>query len=256
MKTWKQALFAKAYQIHRIIGFWIFTDVIYAILPLVVIALLTGLLGRGFKEFLLLKEWSFASIVLYGVAIRKTIKLKTAVQRIPRSWTLDIAVQAVIPWFIGAVLVLSVVILIDMGVVARSVSAPIAVAQLVFFLVASAFVLGTIWAEESLTDREDELPNHLPRAWVMKRVSYRLDDISDELVYVVYALQRLCAEVYRSDPDLVWARLQEEERIAKLENSVLQTERLVERLRRHIDSLRQLDQCATGAATHAASGAQ
>jgi len=39
---------------------------------------------RGdFKDFLLLREWSFASIVFLGVSIRQLIRVKVNIQRTP-----------------------------------------------------------------------------------------------------------------------------------------------------------------------------
>jgi hypothetical protein len=232
-----QAHFEATQEVVRIAMFWLFGDVIYAVLPLIVIAILTRLLNLEFKEFLLLKEWSFASIVLYGAAIRRTIKLKTEIQRVPRHWTLEMGVQFIIPWLIGSVIVLAVVILMELGIIPKNVTVPIAAAQLIFFLMASFLVLAVVLGEALVDNRLQELPTDTPRFWVMTRVGYRLDDVSNDLLYVIWAFDRLRSQTYRSHPDPGWERLGEQERLKKLENSVLSVERLTKAMRGRLESM-------------------
>lgn len=57
-----------ALKVHRLLSLWVFGDVIYAVLPLFVLATVTGLLREPLTHFLQLKEWSFATIVLFGAS--------------------------------------------------------------------------------------------------------------------------------------------------------------------------------------------
>lgn len=56
-------------------------DVAYAVLPIITIAVLRRALNQPFDDFFLLPEWSFASIVFFGLSIRHTLELKVKYQR-------------------------------------------------------------------------------------------------------------------------------------------------------------------------------
>jgi hypothetical protein len=58
-----------------------FSDVAYAILPIITIAILRLALNQPFEHFLLLPEWSFASIVFFGLCIKNILELKVKYQR-------------------------------------------------------------------------------------------------------------------------------------------------------------------------------
>src|SRR5690349_24745435 len=60
---------------------WLFGDVAFTVLPIATIALINVALRVSFKEFLLLPEWSFASIVLFGLSIKHAIELKVKYQK-------------------------------------------------------------------------------------------------------------------------------------------------------------------------------
>jgi hypothetical protein len=56
-------------------------DFLYAVLPLLVLSVVTTLVRRPFRDFLQMKEWSFATIVLFGTIIRRFALLKAETQR-------------------------------------------------------------------------------------------------------------------------------------------------------------------------------
>jgi hypothetical protein len=222
--------------IGRIILRWLFTDVIYAVLPLLVIAILTTLLGRQFKEFLFLKEWSFASIVLFGVTVRQSIRLKTTVQRVPRSWTLDIAVQMFMLALILAVIVLSLVVLSEWRLIPQTDA--LARYQLTIFLVGLICLFATTWIEEAIRHQEERLPKQLPTGWALGRVMGRFESITEELSYLACILQRLASEPNRSAASCGHAALEEARLLADVEHSTAETERLLTIVRRHVDHIR------------------
>jgi hypothetical protein len=67
-------------EFQRIVSLWLFGDLLYAVLPIIVLAGITRLLGEIFHDFLQIKEWSFATIVLFGDAVRRVIHLRVSVQ--------------------------------------------------------------------------------------------------------------------------------------------------------------------------------
>jgi hypothetical protein len=84
---------SKAEDCFRILSLWLFQDVIFAIIPLLVIAGIKVMFREDFAGFSLIKEWSFASIVFFGVAIRRFVRLKVRLQLAPHSYKLDAGVQ-------------------------------------------------------------------------------------------------------------------------------------------------------------------
>ena len=60
----------------EVFSLWFMNEIIFIILPIVVILLIDIAFKNQIETVLLLPEWSFAAIVLYGVAISNTIELK------------------------------------------------------------------------------------------------------------------------------------------------------------------------------------
>ena len=255
MKRWADAVDKRAELAMRVFMMATIENLLYAILPVLVIALITRLLNRGFEHFLLLKEWSFASIVLFGAAIQKFVRFKNSVQRQPRSWKSQTGIQVFIAPLIGSVLVLAVVILLEMGIVPPSASDFIAVAQLTFFSLAIFAVLVPVWFIESFNDRLDELPQDLPRDWVMGRLKGDGEDASSDLLYVVYAMEKLSSHAYRRGSDAIWDQLHEQQAAVQLENAVTRLGGIVDRLRRQTATLIHAEPRATEADKSAASSA-
>jgi hypothetical protein len=75
--------------VSRILSLWLFDDLLYAVIPILVLATITTLLGETFHDFLQIKEWSFATIVLFGVSIRRLIRLKVQIQQTSHSYKLE-----------------------------------------------------------------------------------------------------------------------------------------------------------------------
>jgi drug/metabolite transporter (DMT)-like permease len=107
-----------------------------------------GIVEHDFHEFLLMKEWSFASIVLYGVTIRKLIKLKIEVQLAPRSPKLDAGVQFYVLLVILAAVVLAFVILAEFKRVSPVNAEGLEFAQMALFGLSLLSVGQAVWYEE------------------------------------------------------------------------------------------------------------
>ena len=133
--------------IHRLMSLWFFGDVVYAILPLLVLGMLYGLLDESFDHFLALKEWSFATIVLFGVAVRKFVRLKVEIHHTPRSYKLDTGVQLFIVCLIASVLVLALVILAEKQMFTDATMTRLGRAQLTLFVASVGAHLLSVIAE-------------------------------------------------------------------------------------------------------------
>ena len=60
----------------EVFSLWFMNEIVFIILPIVVILLIDIAFKNQIETVLLLPEWSFAAIVLYGVAISTTVELK------------------------------------------------------------------------------------------------------------------------------------------------------------------------------------
>jgi hypothetical protein len=177
---------------------WIFGDAIFAIIPLLVVAFIVLLTGGNFKGFLLLKEWPFASVILYGVTIRRFIRLKTQVQLVPTSYKLDTGVQLFIVMLIGSVLTLSFVLLLERGLLPRSGTDVVAASQLFFFSVGMLSLFLAEQTEHMVFMSEHELPKGVGKGWALERVAAHLGDAEEELRHVAYMLEKITATEFTS----------------------------------------------------------
>jgi hypothetical protein len=126
---------------------WFFGEVSYAILPLLVLAGITVLNDETFHGFAELKEWSFATIVFFGVTIRKFVRLKVEVQQSPTSHRLDAGIQAFIVCLVFSVLVLAFVVLKEKEIV--SAGFHIGAAQLIFFSAGAVSLFMAVATEDA-----------------------------------------------------------------------------------------------------------
>lgn len=194
----------------RIFNLWLFGDVIFAILPLLVLAAITGLLGELFAGFLDLKEWSFATIVLFGVAIRKFIRLKVEIQQTPTHYKLDVGVQLLIVLLIASVLVLSLVILAEKGVLSESKVGLLGKAQLYLFVIAAAGVAAAVAGEDKDVRWARARGKDISRLWLLERVRFELGKAEEALQYVLVAMDRVASGPVAASPAALGEQREEE----------------------------------------------
>jgi len=87
-------------------------DVLYTVLPIIVYAIVRVTYRRQFDDFLALPEWSFASIVFYGLSIRRTTELRR-LYKSSLSYKLNIRIQVFVFLLIASVLALSLAIVVE-----------------------------------------------------------------------------------------------------------------------------------------------
>ena len=67
----------------EIFSMWFLNDLAFNILPIFVILIINIAINESFKNILLLPEWSFATVVLFGETLSRFIELKTKIQKDP-----------------------------------------------------------------------------------------------------------------------------------------------------------------------------
>lgn len=132
----------------RLLSLTIVGDVVYAMIPLLVLAVVKALRNDTFDDFLQLKEWSFATIVFFGAALRRFVRLKSDQAR-DASYKLELGIQLFIVGLISAVTVLTLVILEEEGAVAPAVVHYLGLAQVSLFATGLLSLLVCVWVEES-----------------------------------------------------------------------------------------------------------
>ncbi len=185
----------------RILSLWVFGDLIYAALPILTLALINWFRNDTFDEFCLIKEWSFAAIVLLGVAIRKMVKVKVEIQRTPDSYKLDAGVQLLVLLLVIAVLVLTFVILDEKKAAMPINKAVLGVTQIILFSVGALTLLAAVLTEENFSANANQLPQTKTREILIRHATLRLESAIQALDYVDYVLQRLPTIPLSKDDD-------------------------------------------------------
>jgi hypothetical protein len=149
---------------------WLFGDVMYAVLPILVLAGITLVRKESFHSFAEIQEWSFATIVLLGVTIRKFVRLKVEIQQSPTSYKLDAGIQTFVVCLVASVVVLSFVILKEKKLVEAD-DAILGAAQLTLFAVGALSLLVAVYAEDVAESWQTE-PN--ARVWQLTKMNSKL----------------------------------------------------------------------------------
>jgi hypothetical protein len=137
---------------------WLAGDVFYAVLPLLMLSAITALVGRPFHEFAELKEWSFAAIVFWGVTIRRFVRVKAELQKNSNPQELYTGLELLLFGLVASVLVLSLVLLKEMGELPGRDLAYLGHVQVTLFATALFSLLISVRAEEPDNGGTTSLP--------------------------------------------------------------------------------------------------
>jgi hypothetical protein len=219
---------------------WLFGDVIFAVLPIVTIAFINTLLGSRPDSLFLIKEWSFATIVFFGVSIRKLIRLKIQIQHVPKSYKLDTGVQFYIVLLIASVLVLSFVILGEKGVIPQHEADLLSKSQLALFFLGLLSVFLAVVTEERLDVDTLSLPREISKQWLFRRLISKVEHATSCLDYVISATKQASTMEF-SDPENQISQEVEEERLhVTLQNAIDSLESALSRSKEQLESLKAL----------------
>jgi hypothetical protein len=176
--------------LFRWVSLWLFGDILYAVLPLLVLGTITLLLREPFDRFLEIKEWSFASIVLFGVGIKQFVRLKVVVQHTPHSYKLDTGIQWFVSLLVASVLVLALSILVEKGVIPKDRATYLGRAQL-GLLVAALLLTGlSVVVTDMDSDWAGNLRGRFGHRWFFTCMSSELGRLEDQTGYVFKAIQK------------------------------------------------------------------
>ncbi len=177
--------------IPRLFMVWLFGDVVlYAIIPIGMLGLLTGLLGRGYDDLWLFKEWSFANIVFFGTSICRLTRLKIELQRTPGSYQLDAGVQLFIVMLIAAALTLALVVLREWDIVPAAAEPLLGGAQALLFAMGIMATFAATLAEEFSQNAIRALPGNASRPWLLRQAAHASGQACDSLIFAMAAAQR------------------------------------------------------------------
>jgi hypothetical protein len=222
----------------RIFFIWFFGDVAFAIIPIATIALITRLLGHSFHDILLIKEWSFATIVFFGVSIRKLIRLKVELQHTPTSYKLDTGVQLYIVLVIASVLILALVILNEKGGLAIQNPTVLGVTQLMLFILGLGSIFSAVLAEQKVYDEVNSLPDGISPHWLFRRIMSELDETGDSLEWVVYAIERVSSLEFAGRINQRIAKVEQEKLFFALRGSLERLDMINSSGKKQLETLR------------------
>jgi|GEM_PF-3971094 len=227
-------------QTSRVFNLWLFGgDVTYALLPLLVMAVIHGLLPGRIEHFVLLKEWSFATIIFFGVSIRKLVHLKIRIQQTPRSIRLETGLQFQIVFLVIAVLVLACVVLLELKVFPMTAAPILGVAQISLFSFGLVATLISVAAENEVFIF-DGIAMGRPRAWFFHRIKGQLDAASDRLDAAMYLIEHAKSARTLTALDLAAERRAYQRRAADATDAVNRLATLIDELQEEYQALLQL----------------
>jgi hypothetical protein len=151
---WHTSWLGRLDRILRHLYFSLFAgDVLYTVLPIIVYAIVRLTYRRPFHDFLGLPEWSFASIVFYGLSIRRTTELRRAYSS-SLYYKLNIRVQVFVFLLIASVLALSLAIVSEDDLGTNHLL--IVLMQQVFFWLGIVSLTYTIYTERYILSTLDK----------------------------------------------------------------------------------------------------
>ena len=170
----------------EVFSLWFMNEIVFIILPIVVILLIDIAFSNEINTILLLPEWSFAAIVLYGVAISNTIELKAKYHSdfSPRLFTGSKALTILL---IGAVITLTLALFRENSV--QVSNAFIQSAQAVLFAHALFSVLLVVFARQEHLWLPERYPQRFTDQELMQYIVHLRKDADHTLGRLRFALE-------------------------------------------------------------------
>ena len=170
------------------LGDWFMEDIVFTLLPIFVIMFIKLLTNQNLDSLYLSPEWSFATIVSFGVALSNIIKLKADLQK-DLTFTLYSTTRLIVIFLILSVIVLALVVLRSDDLISLQESSLFVLQMSIFGVSILVLLLAYIGKEVTLETR-----NHLLSNRGIDKIKYydylrsSLATALDELEYVGYAL--------------------------------------------------------------------
>ena len=170
------------------LGKWFMEDIAFTLLPIFVIMFIKMLTGQNLDALYLSPEWSFATIVSYGVALTNIIKLKAEIQKDDSNSVYSMTRLIVLLLVLSVIVLALVVLRSDKLVVLQEES--LFVLQMSIFGLSIVTLLASYIGKEVAAKLKHDFPNNLDRRKYYEFLRSSLVTALDEIAYVRYSLRR------------------------------------------------------------------
>ncbi|WP_373070345.1 hypothetical protein [Sulfurimonas sp.] len=211
---------------------FIFSDLAFTVLPLLIIVFISFAMNDNKIELLSSPELSFASIVLYGITVTHFIELKTKYQS-DFSYKLEVGSRLFIILLIFSVLTLSLSVLVKYEVDINKQFVYTTQISLFIFSIFSVFV--SHFAKERI-NYDKQLISKVSKDKYYKFILDSADRAKKETLYIEYALRKKNNKLLFSedkDFDII-----ENNKIKELEDSIKNIELNIKKLQVNLKTLK------------------
>ena len=196
----------------EVLSLWFMNEVVFTVLPIVVILLIDIAFSSRIDNVLLLPEWSFAAIVLYGIAISNSIELKAQYndELTPRLLT---GTKAMTILLIGAVITLTLAILREKAVDINAMF--IQTAQIVLFVHALFSVFIGVFTRQEYTWLPERYPERFTDKELMEYIVHLTKQADGQLGRLRYAIDKTgfnSSKIHPRDEAYFWFFIDEIEK--------------------------------------------
>jgi hypothetical protein len=168
----------------EVISIWIFGDVAFTVLPILIVAFLRLAFNKSFDGFIQQPEWSFATIVFFGLGIRQLREVKTDLQG-DTSHKLDVGTQFQLLWLIFSVLCLATVQAQEIGIHVNLWF--LTWVQLTLFVLGLQSLLAATAAKYEYRKTRLNLPDGMSDQRLRRYLERSIDEAIQNADYFIYA---------------------------------------------------------------------
>ncbi len=171
----------------EVMSLWFMNEVVFTVLPIVVILLIDIAFSNRIENLLLLPEWSFAAIVLYGIAISNSIEMKAqySEELSPRLLT---GTKAMTILLIGAVITLTLAILREKSVDINAMF--IQTSQAILFAHALFSVFIGVFTRQEYTWLPERYPERFTDKELMQYIVHLTKEADGQLGRLRFAIEK------------------------------------------------------------------
>lgn len=196
----------------EVLSLWFMNEVVFTVLPIVVILLIDIAFSNRIENVLLLPEWSFAAIVLYGIAISNSIEMKAQYndELTPRLLT---GTKAMTILLIGAVITLTLAILREKSVDINAMF--IQSSQVVLFVHALFSVFIGVFTRQEYNWLPERYPEHFTDKELMQYIVHLTKEADGQLGRLRFAIEKTgfnSSKIHPRDEAYFWFFIDEIEK--------------------------------------------
>jgi hypothetical protein len=214
---------------------WLFGDVVFAVLPIIIILIIRIAFGITFDGFLLISEWSFASIVLFGLSIRSLLDLKIHYKK-DYSDNLDIETQVFIFMLIISVLSLSFTLLNELAEeglpnIAEVDDHFVVIIQIAMFLIALGSSLRLVRMRHKFMEEESNMPDKIEKNEYYNHLERNLDEATANINHAAYLVSRYRNIEVTNASDYLKSHIFDRDKYCHIDSTLKRMEQSIQELR-------------------------